>query len=158
MRQRKPVFFAVLAAALYAVNSPFSKLLLENLSPTMLAALLYLGAGTGLFLMGIVQKRTGAAQKEMPLTRRELPWTIGMVALDIAAPISLMAGLKLTSAANASLLNNFEIVATSLIAFSAFKEKITNRREHPALGGRYPQPVLLRRFAVDPARLHFLGA
>lgn len=127
MRQRKPVFFAILAAALYAVNSPFSKLLLEKLSPTMLAALLYLGAGTGLFLMGIVQKRTGAAQKEMPLTRRELPWTIGMVALDIAAPISLMAGLKLTSAANASLLNNFEIVATSLIAFSVFKEKITKR-------------------------------
>ena len=125
MKQHKPVFFAILAAALYAVNSPFSKLLLEKLSPTMLAALLYLGAGAGLFLMGTVQKKTGAAQKEKPLTRKELPWTIGMVVLDIAAPISLMVGLKLTSAANASLLNNFEIVATSLIAFTVFKEKIT---------------------------------
>ena len=32
------------------------------------------------------------------------------------APISLMAGLTMTSAANASLLNHFEIAATSVIA------------------------------------------
>jgi drug/metabolite transporter (DMT)-like permease len=50
-----------------------------------------------------------------------------MVALDIAAPIFLMIGLKRTTAANASLLNNFEIVATSLIALFVFKEKIGKR-------------------------------
>ena len=43
MKQTKPILFAVLAAALYALNSPFSKILLTGLSPTMLAALLYLG-------------------------------------------------------------------------------------------------------------------
>lgn len=127
MKQGKAILFAILAAAFYAINSPFSKLLLEKLSPTMLAALLYLGAGAGLFIVGIIQRKTGNAEKEQPLTKNELPYTIGMVVLDIAAPIFLMVGLTMTTAANASLLNNFEIVATSIIALCIFKEKISKR-------------------------------
>ena len=50
-----------------------------------------------------------------------------MIVLDIAAPIFLMIGLTMTSAANASLLNNFEIVATAMIAWMIFKERITKR-------------------------------
>ncbi len=127
MKQTKPILFAVLAAALYALNSPFSKILLTGLSPTMLAALLYLGAGLGMLAVGFLQKRAGTAGKEKPLTKKELPYTVGMVVLDIMAPISLMSGLMMTPAANASLLNNFEIVATSLIALFLFREKISKR-------------------------------
>lgn len=125
--QTKAVFFAILAAVLYAVNSPFSKLLLVKIPPTMLAALLYLGAGAGLFIVGIIQRKNGISKKEMPLTKKELPFVVGMVVLDIAAPILLMIGLTMTSAANASLLNNFEIVSTSIIALSVFKEAISKR-------------------------------
>ncbi len=124
---KKAVFFAFLAAVLYAVNSPFSKILLQNVSETMMASFLYLGAGIGLFLVGILQKFSGKAGKELPLTKKELPFTVGMVVLDIAAPIFLMLGLNLTTAANASLLNNFEIVATSVIALAVFKEKVSRR-------------------------------
>jgi len=46
-RQYHAVFCAVLAAALYALNSPLSKLLLEDVQPAMMASLLYLGAGAG---------------------------------------------------------------------------------------------------------------
>ena len=127
MKQTKPILFAVLAAALYALNSPFSKILLTGLSPTMLAALLYLGAGLGMLAVGFLQKRAGTAGKEKPLTKKELPYTVGMVVLAIMAPISLMSGLMMTTAANASLLNNFEIVATSLIALFLFREKISKR-------------------------------
>ena len=127
MKQTKPILFAVLAADLYALNSPFSKILLTGLSPTMLAALLYLGAGLGMLAVGFLQKRAGTAGKEKPLTKKELPYTVGMVVLDIMAPISLMSGLMMTTAANASLLNNFEIVATSLIALFLFREKISKR-------------------------------
>lgn len=125
--QTKAVFFAILAAVLYAVNSPFSKLLLVKIPPTMLAALLYLGAGAGLLFVGMIQRKTGISKKELPLTKKELPFVVGMVVLDIAAPILLMIGLTMTSAANASLLNNFEIVATSLIALFIFKESISKR-------------------------------
>ena len=116
--------FAILAAALYAINIPFSKLLLTQVEPTMMAAFLYLGAGVGLFFYGLFSKNKNKAAS---LTKAELPYTIGMIVLDIAAPVLLMFGLKLTSSANASLLNNFEIVATSLIAFFVFKEALSKR-------------------------------
>ena len=116
--------FAILAAALYAINIPISKLLLENVGPTMMAAFLYLGAGIGLFLFG---KLTRSGTQAAPLTKAELPYTIGMIVLDIAAPILLMLGLKLTNPANASLLNNFEIVATSMLAFFVFQETLSKR-------------------------------
>lgn len=127
VKGKRAAFSAVLAAALYAVNSPLSKLMLEKIPAAMMAALLYLGAGTGLFAAGIIQKKMGKGQKELPLTKKELPYTAGMVILDIAAPIFLMLGLTRTAAANASLLNNFEIVTTSLIALRFFKETISKR-------------------------------
>lgn len=114
--------FAILAAALYAVNIPLSKVLLQFVQPTMMAAFLYLGAGVGLFVYGAAIKEKGEK-----LTKAELPYTVGMIVLDIAAPILLMLGLQHTGSANASLLNNFEIVATSLIAFFAFREKLSKQ-------------------------------
>ena len=119
--------YAVLAAALYAINVPMSKVLLERVEPTMMAAFLYLGAGMGLLLYGLVEKVFGKAAVREPLTRKELPYTIAMVVLDIAAPIFLMLGIARTNSANVSLLNNFEIVATSLIALFIFKEAISKR-------------------------------
>jgi len=116
--------FAILAAALYAINIPLSKLLLHQVSPTMMAAFLYLGAGLGLFIYHCL---AGKEEKNEPLTKENLPYTIGMIVLDIAAPIFLMLGLQQTNSANASLLNNFEIVATSLIAFFIFKEAISKK-------------------------------
>ena len=126
-KAKKATFFALLAALLYAVNSPMSKLLLSEVPPTVMAALLYLGAGAGLLIMGIIRRLSGRGEKERPLIRRELPYAAGMVVLDIAAPVLLMTGLTMTTAANASLLNNFEIVATSVIALCLFGEKISWR-------------------------------
>lgn len=121
------IFCAVLAAVLYALNSPASKLLLSHIQPTMMAALLYIGAGLSLFIVRIVQKASGRGNTEAPLEKKDLPYTIGMIVLDILAPIFLMFGLEMTTAANASLLNNFEIVATSIIALFVFKEAISKR-------------------------------
>jgi len=125
---KKPgVLFAVLAAVFYALNSPVSKLLLGSIPPAMMAAFLYLGAGLGMALIQPILNRRQNAPQEERLTRRELPWTLMMIVLDIAAPISLMLGINLTSAATASLLNNFEIVTTSLIALLFFRERISGK-------------------------------
>lgn len=121
------IALAILAASLYAVNSPLSKLLLQQVSPTMMAAFLYLGAGLGLALWSGISALTGKRVIREPLTRKELPYTAAMVVLDIAAPIFLMLGLTRTNSANVSLLNNFEIVATSLIAFFIFREVLSRR-------------------------------
>lgn len=48
-----------------------------------------------------------------------------MIILDILAPIFLMRGLMTVHSANVSLLNNFEIAATSIIALLVFKERIS---------------------------------
>lgn len=123
----KGVFLAILAAALYAVNSPFSKILLEYMPSTLMAGFLYIGAGLGMVLVSVVRKIRKPNASESKLTRSDLPYTIAMIFLDIAAPIFLLLGLKTTSSATASLLNNFEIVATAIIALVIFKEKISLR-------------------------------
>lgn len=121
------VLLAILAAALYAISSPVSKILLNKISPTMMAALLYLGAGIGMSAIELFRYETGKLKREIGLTKKELPFTIGMVVLDILAPILLMIGLTMTTPENVSLLNNFEIVATSMIALFIFKEGIKKR-------------------------------
>ena len=41
------ILLAILAAALYAISTPVSKVMLLTVAPTMVAAFLYLGAGIG---------------------------------------------------------------------------------------------------------------
>lgn len=45
------VILALLAAVFYAINTPVSKFLLNNVTPTFMAAFLYLGAGVGVGIM-----------------------------------------------------------------------------------------------------------
>ena len=124
---RKGIFFAVLAAALYAINAPFSKILLSYVPPTLMAGLLYVGAGLGMAAVALIRKALPTGTVSSRFTKAELPAVLAMIALDIAAPICLMLGLTMTSAADASLLNNFEIVATAIIALSFFGERISPR-------------------------------
>ena len=127
--KKSAVFFALLAAALYAVNIPLSKLLEESgaLTPAMLAGFLYCGAGVGMSTVFCFKRIFGFNREEKLLCRKDMPYTVAMVVLDIAAPVLLMFGIAETASANVSLLNNFEIVATSLVAFTVFREKISLR-------------------------------
>lgn len=124
---RKGIAFAILAACLYAINAPFSKILLAWMPPTLMAGILYLGAGLGMLAILAWRGVRHIPAHEDRLTREDLPYTIAMIVLDIAAPICLLVGLNRTTAANASLLNNFEIVATALIAWLFFREAISPR-------------------------------
>ena len=126
-KKLKAVGYAILAALLYGISSPVSKLLLVEIPPTLMAALLYLGAGLGMMAIQLYRVLAKSVAVEAKITKKELPYTVGMILLDIAAPIFLMLGLTLTTSSNASLLNNFEIVATALIALFIFKETIGKR-------------------------------
>lgn len=121
----KAIMFAFLAAVFYAINVPISKVLLQHVGPTTMAALLYLGAGIGIGMMSLFNKKD--REKAESLTKADLPYIVGMIVLDIAAPIFLMLGISYGSSANASLLGNFEIVATTVIALILFKEAVTKR-------------------------------
>lgn len=125
----RSILLAIAAAVLYALSSPISKLLLRDgdIPPTMLAGLLYIGAGAGMLIIYLISRLLKRKPNEQSVGRDDLRYIIAMVALDIAAPILLMLGLSSAAAANVSLLNNFEIVATSLIALVVFKEAISKR-------------------------------
>jgi drug/metabolite transporter (DMT)-like permease len=116
-----PQASVLLAAVLFGASTPVSKRLLGGLDPIVLAGLLYLGAGTGAAML--IGKRRGPS-----LTVKERFALAGAVACGgFAAPIAMMFGLRATPAATASLLLNFEIVATALIAAMAFREALGRR-------------------------------
>jgi drug/metabolite transporter (DMT)-like permease len=91
----------------------------------MMAAFLYLGAGAGISILSLFHRKQESSQTK--LDHGDLPYIIGMVILDMAAVILLMNGVALSNAANVSLLSNFEIVATALLAYFVFHEKVSAR-------------------------------
>ena len=123
-RQLYPVLQALLAALLFGASAPFAKLLLAEIEPIPLAAFLYLGAGLGLLAWKAFQiLETRKRVSEAALEKVDFKWLAGAIlAGGIAAPIVLLFSLRSTPAATASLLLNFESVATTLIAAFAFKE------------------------------------
>jgi drug/metabolite transporter (DMT)-like permease len=124
-----PILLALLSASLFGASAPLAKLLLGDLAPVPLAALLYLGSGIALLtLKGYQRLRRRAVVREARLGRADLPWLAGAIlAGGVTAPIILLFGLRSTPAATASLLLNFEAVATTLIAALAFKEAVGRR-------------------------------
>ena len=124
-----PIFEALLAAILFASSTPLSKLLIGEIDPIPMAAFLYLGSGVGAVLIRTLLKiRNPDKNSEAKLTNKDLPWLVGaVVSGGVLAPIVLLFGLRITPASTASLLLNFEGVATALIAAIFFKETIGKR-------------------------------
>jgi drug/metabolite transporter (DMT)-like permease len=114
---------ALVAAALFGAGTPLAKLLLEGVSPWMLAALLYLGSGIGLTLWRVLRRAP-----KVTLPPGDRLWLAGAVlAGGVAGPVLLMFGLSRMPASGASLLLNAEGVFTALLAWFAFKENFDRR-------------------------------
>lgn len=127
MARAHPVFLAIVGAVLFGASAPVSKVLLGEVSPVLLAGLLYLGCGLGLLAFKLALRLSGS-RGGLPLAWKDAPWLAGAVlAGGVAAPIALLLGLKDTPAATASLLLNFECVATTLLAGFLFNEYIGRR-------------------------------
>ena len=72
MEKVRSILYALLAAAFFAVNVPVSKLLLDHIDSTSMAALLYLGAGIGIAVLSLFNRK----EKTEKLDRRDLPYVI----------------------------------------------------------------------------------
>ena len=83
------ILLAILAAALYAISTPVSKVMLQTVAPTMVAAFLYLGAGIGMGAMMLVRSGKHRTTEEW-LHRSDIPYAVAMVVLDIAALLSIL--------------------------------------------------------------------
>jgi drug/metabolite transporter (DMT)-like permease len=124
--QRQAIAYALLSAALFGASTPLAKLLVGEMSPLLLAGLLYLGSGLGLLAWLAIRPRAG--ERPANLSRRELPWLAGAIAAGgIAGPALLMYGLTRSDAATASLLLNLEGVFTAVIAWLVFRENVDRR-------------------------------
>jgi drug/metabolite transporter (DMT)-like permease len=125
MHPRSPILAALGAAVLFGASTPFAKALLEEVSPILLAGLLYLGSGVGLLALRLIRDR---GLKPAGLSAIEWTWLAGAVVVGgILGPTLLMYGLTRTSAADASLLLNLEAVLTALIAWVVFRENADRR-------------------------------
>ena len=125
MNSRTAILAAFGAALLFGASTPFAKALSGVVSPTLLAGLLYLGSGIGLWTVRAVRDQGFASPN---LQRTDWPWLLGAILFGgVLGPTLLMYGLTRTSAAGASLLLNLETVLTALIAWVVFREN-TDRR------------------------------
>lgn len=114
---------ALASAVLFGASTPFAKILLGTTDPWMLAGLLYLGSGIGLFFVQIARRASSIDQCEVALRDKDWPWLGGAVlAGGVVGPLLLMAGLALTPASTASLLLTLEGVSTALLAWVVFRE------------------------------------
>ncbi|HUH59979.1 MAG TPA: EamA family transporter [Candidimonas sp.] len=121
--QRPGVMPALLAALLFGAGTPLAKLLLNSVSPWLLAGLLYLGSGVGLTIYRRIRR-----EPAVRLPRREVPWLLGAIgAGGVVGPVLLMLGLTGMPASGASLLLNAEGVFTALLAWFVFKENFDRR-------------------------------
>lgn len=124
---RRAIGFALLSAVLYALYPPLAKLLVVSAAPAMLSALLYFGTGLGMTALLPLIQRTKGHQQETSLSRHDLPALIVMIIANVLAGVLMNMGIQLTSAGNISLLGNFEIVATTLLAQTLFQERVSHR-------------------------------
>ena len=117
------VWAALVSAVLFGAGTPLAKSLLGQVSPWLLAGLLYAGSGLGLMVYRLT--------KQLPtpqLNRSESLWLLAAVVCGGAvAPVLLMFGLTRIAASHASLLLNAEAVLTSLLAWALFKEHLGSR-------------------------------
>jgi drug/metabolite transporter (DMT)-like permease len=124
-----PVGYALLAATLFGTSTPLSKILVGDISPVFLVSFLYLGTALGIFLLGkLVKSGHRPLSGEAGIRSHDVPWLmLAILAGGVIAPILLMSSLEITPAATASLLLNFEGVATIVIAFAVFREQVGKR-------------------------------
>ncbi len=125
MTARTSILAALAAAVLFGGSTPFAKALAGDVSPILLAGLLYLGSGIGLWVIRLIRDR-GLVWVKLP--RGEWSWLLGAIASGgVLGPVLLMYGLTRTSASSASLLLNLEAVFTATLAWVVFRENADRR-------------------------------
>ena len=118
------ILCGIASAGLFGLSTPLLKRLLPNFGATMLAGLLYLGAGIGLTIFSLASRRRWPAFSRGDWRRLAVIAAIG----GFLSPVLLMVGLTRVSGLVASLLLNLEAVSTMALAVTFFGDRL-NRSE-----------------------------
>ncbi|NCT89372.1 DMT family transporter [Cellulomonas sp. APG4] len=119
---RRGITRAGLAALLFGASTPFAAPLARETNPFMLAGLLYLGAALAVLPSAVHRPPDPAA-----LRRGGGRLVVAVVLGGAVGPVLLALGLRRTSAADASLLLNLELVLTVVVAALVFREHVGRR-------------------------------
>jgi drug/metabolite transporter (DMT)-like permease len=118
---------AILSAFLFGLSPVACKALVGPMSPALLAGLLYLGSGLGLTGL-VLRQRLDVGAILASLSRWQWGTLAGAILSGgVAAPLFLAYGILHGTAAEVSLLLNFEAVATTLLAWLIFHEHVGPR-------------------------------
>jgi drug/metabolite transporter (DMT)-like permease len=118
--------YGLTAAMLFGISAPVSKVLLSDLPPLLLAALLYLGAGAA--LLAVTPFAPREQRNEAPLRRSDLRLLTGIVVTGgILGPYLMLVGLQRVSGLAGSLLLNLEAPFTIAVALLFFGEHLARR-------------------------------
>lgn len=147
---------AMLAAALFGASTPASKALLGSLGPLQLAGLLYLGAA-----LAVAPFARGGAPKAITADRKNRLRLAGAVIFGGGlGPVLMLLALQRAPAASLALWLNLETVATSVLAWSLFREHFDGRTWF-AMALIFVASVLLAApssWGLAPAALFAAGA
>ena len=124
MQPGRTIAAALAAAFLFGASTPAAKTLAGELSPFLLAGLLYAGSGIGLGAWMALRRFP-----RVPLMpAADLPWFAAAVLCGgVIGPALLMHGLSRTAASTVALLLNLEGVLTALLAWFVFRENFDRR-------------------------------
>jgi drug/metabolite transporter (DMT)-like permease len=121
-----PLVLALVAALLFGISTPISKLLLRDVNAFLLAGLLYLGAALGLLPFVIRGRRKAAPQSQaLRLNRKNGHYVAAMILFGgFLGPVLLFLGLQSALSASVSLWLNLEMVFTTILGILFFREHL----------------------------------
>ncbi|WP_319580686.1 DMT family transporter [uncultured Methanospirillum sp.] len=125
-----PLIFVIVAAMLFSISTPVSKLILADAGPLTICALMYAGTITGMGVFALIRNRHIGKYDttEAPLVLRNLPaLTASSIFGSILAPAMLLVSLQYILAPEASLLTSFVAVTNTVIAVLFFREAVSSR-------------------------------
>jgi drug/metabolite transporter (DMT)-like permease len=118
---QRGALYGLSAAALFGLSAPIAKRLLGEVSPVLLAGLLYLGAGLALSLWIWLRPHTA----EAPVVRRDVPLLAAVVVSGgLVGPLLMLLGLERVSAVAGSMMLNLEGPFTIVLAVVVFREHL----------------------------------
>ena len=89
--RRRHAAFALFSAVLFGISAPAAKLLLQTITPQLLAGLLYIGSGLGLSVLWLARRHNKA---QAPLGRSALPWLGGAMSMRITRTFIIGTGIS----------------------------------------------------------------
>ncbi|HJJ28878.1 MAG TPA: DMT family transporter [Methanocorpusculum sp.] len=121
------IICALIGTFLYGIRIPANKFLVLATDPVFTSSFAYAGTALGMLILMFFTRKTVLVDKNRHIAKSDIPYLAGSILTSIGGAVFFVLGLVQSAASNASLINNLGPVATALIAFLIFREKISKR-------------------------------